>query len=97
MSENNLANNTLFTAGEAYIQATANKWLKSRKHLNQVIIKINKAIEQGKFEIDVDPGFCTETDIEFLKNHGYNFKKRFEIGSYYDKIDWNIREQNKEN
>lgn len=92
MIDQNISSNTFFTAGEAYIQATANKWQQARKHLNSTIIKINKAINQGKFEIEVEPGFCTEVDIEFLENHGYKFLSREKIGGYYDKISWNIKE-----
>lgn len=96
-SNTELTNNTLYTAGEAYIQTTANKWLTCRKHLNNIIVKINKAINRGEFEVNVEPGYCTADDIEFLQKHGYKFIPKKDNGTYYDIINWDIKDGNNEN
>ena len=88
-----LSTTELLTAGEAYIQTTANKWANARKKLEPVIIRINKAIKNGKFSIELEKGKIGDVEIEFLENHGYKYI-RSNIG-WADTIDWDVIESKK--
>lgn len=89
---NNDPQPVLLNAQEAYMQSTTNKYAVARQHLKPIIIKINKAIEQGKYFIDVDPKYLTEVDIEYLRYHGYSYE---ESNNYYNKVRWDLPKEDK--
>lgn len=80
----------LLNAQEAYMQSTTNKYKVARKHLKNVIIKINNAIEKGSYSIDVEGGSLTDVDIEYLEYHGYKFIK---TGKFFDMISWKLEDE----
>lgn len=80
----------LLNAQEAYMQSTTNKYKVARKHLKNIIIKINNAIEKGNYSIDVESGSLTDVDIEYLEYHGYKFTK---TGKFFDIISWKLEDE----
>ena len=75
----------LLNAQEAYMQSTTNKYKIARKRLRSVIISINKAIENGKYEIEIEKNKLTPVDIEYLEYHGYKYVN---TGNFFNLITW---------
>ena len=75
----------LLNAQEAYMQSTTNKYKIARKRLRGVIISINKAIEKGKYEIEIEKNKLTPVDIEYLEYHGYKYVT---TGNFVNLITW---------
>ena len=75
----------LLNAQEAYMQSTTNKYKIARKRLTSVIISINKAIENGKYEIEIEKNKLTPVDIEYLEYHGYKYVI---TGNFVNLITW---------
>ena len=75
----------LLNAQEAYMQSTTNKYKIARKRLRGVIISINKAIENGKYEIEIEKNKLTPVDIEYLEYHGYKYVN---TGNFFNLITW---------
>ena len=75
----------LLNAQEAYMQSTTNKYKIARKRLRSVIISINKAIENGKYEIEIEKNKLTPVDIEYLEYHGYKYVT---TGNFVNLITW---------